>query len=215
MSKEPVSFELDNILKKLPDVPSLSGNQPRLPKTAYKQKYITDNSEQSTSYMAGPNENYIEVAKKDWRSLEPKKTFIRYYDKKGEWRAGGRIQEYFTEGIKIGKMANGQWRSWIIKFDNIAKLYKYIAKDPEPMEKQPVQTTDDLTKIIGGTLTQEEKMMNDLGGKILFGPSVEDLTKRIEVLERECSNYKSEIKKITDITKNIWNILLKAEIIKH
>lgn len=179
---------------------------------------------------------YIEIPQSAWGSI-PIKTYIRYIslDKPGELKKGGRVRnitlaEDKSYNISITARGYGKKKGlfWVVNTKKISKLYKFNTAfnnlpneksgAKQPIIQQPAQPEIQVLASTGGVdnvlSTPKEKMLNELGGKLLFGDST-IYDNKISALEFRVQKQEDDIKKLLLYVKQIYSklqILTKGQL---
>jgi hypothetical protein len=137
-----LSKHFDNNPSEIKAQPVQTGGT-QFPKTEYTTDKINDMLE-----------HYNEVPKNDWINL-PIGTHIRYMKKSGDFKPGGFIRlkkagdkaHFLLENVPFGSKATSPtYSSWIMNFDNVAKIFSkdknapsqpYVAPHTQPQTGQP------------------------------------------------------------------------------
>lgn len=181
-----------------------------------KNKY-TKGTQGNKKYYPIDTNNYSEIPRLQWNSI-PTNTYIRWADKDGNGRNGGKIYGISTENgeslLMLSKYNTAMGRNfhWKVKMGEISKIYKYIGQDNR--QKNTVggnnQTGNNQTnnrtnqnnstandnidhnenKSINNTSNDGDDFMSQLGGKLLFDEG--------DLLKREIETLKNDVKRIDE-----------------
>jgi len=146
-------------------------------------------------------ENYVEVPKTSWSQL-PKDTYVRYIDKDGKVRAGGKVKSINLDNgetvMSLGKynVSLKKFFMWKVKFRNISKLYKYNNTNTTDPVQQIVQKSEKKEYE-----TDEDNIMNQLGNKLLFEEG--------DLLKQEIESVKGDIKRLDENMIELFGMIKK------
>lgn len=170
------------------------------PYTGGLEKKEKTNKPSATPHMN--MENYTEVPKTSWSQLQ-KDTYVRYIDKDGKVRAGGRIKSIASDNgetvMNLGKynVSLKKFFVWKVKFSNISKLYKYNNTTTTTPVQQIVQNSGKKEYE-----TEEDNIMNQLGNKLLFEEG--------DLLKQEIESVKGDIKRLDENMIELFGMIKKV-----
>ncbi len=148
-------------------------------------------------------ENYTEVPRTLWTQLQ-KDTYVRYIDKNGKIRAGGKIKSFTSvDGdtfMTLGKynVATKKFYIWKVRFNDMSKLYRFnIDKNTTEAPQNTINTS---TPAIQSS-KPDDNFMHQLGNKLLFEEG--------DLLKQEIESVKKDIKRIDENVLVLFGMMKK------
>lgn len=175
------------------------------------------------------SKDYVEINKNDIQSL-PTNTYIRYIDKTGTIKPGGKLKKITIEPdetkIMVGKynIASKKYFMWTIKLSDIKKLYKFVPSssgEPRPAKQSipsatPVGAPAD-NDVEGGhdpgepePSAEPTSIEQKLGDKLLFNDS-DILRQKILVLETDVAKVMTEQQKMLTVLRRLHDAVMELK----
>lgn len=205
--KQSTSFDLDNILNKLP-TPAVTFTGGAIaedpPDEDFENKYVDKQYPNSSGTLVDLS-GYVEISKSELKSS--KGIYIRYLNQNDILMAGGYIigveQDDSSDfNVKISGYGKTR-RFWTVKLSKMRKIFKLVKSKTQTQKEPETNGGADVQP------THEDKLMSQIGDKLLFTDESKIITLESQIADLKKDNEKIalDVKKLFVLIKRLYTML--------